>query len=175
LTEFSKSRKKIIKKTQSRLIIRRILTPRHLILLIQRYTPIETPTEEKGSPILDARSSNTSHGGVTGTGAGVAPTGSTPGIEGSAGNQAIDAAAGQLAVKNAKGPRRGQAGINNYHHPAVTAPVPVIWIPEDPLGISKEEVRDTKAVGNIKITDGGATLDEKNKMAWNEDPPDYEP
>jgi hypothetical protein len=146
------------------------------------HTPIETPTEEKGSPILDARSSNTSHSGgagagagVTGTGAGVAPTGSTPGIEGSAGNQAIDAAAGQLAVKNAKGPRRGQASMNDYHHPAVTAPVPVIWIPEDPLGISKEEIRDTKAVGDIKITDGGATLDEKNKMAWSEDPPDYEP
>ena len=138
------------------------------------HTPLDTPSKEKGSPILEAKSTNTSQG-VAGTGAGVAPTGSTPGVEGSAGNQAIDTVAEQLAVKNAKGPRRGQSGINDFHHPAVTAPVPVIWIPEDPLGISKEEIRDTQAVGDIKITDGGATLDEKNKMAWTEDPPDYEP
>ena len=110
-----------------------------------------------------------------GTEAGVAPTGATPGVEGSAGNQAVDAVSDQIAVKNAKGPRRGHAGIDSFHHPAVTAPVPVIWIPEDPLGISKEEIRDTKAAGDIKITDGGATLDEKNKLGWSEDPPDYEP
>jgi hypothetical protein len=65
--------------------------------------------------------------------------------------------------------------MNDYYHPAVTAPVPVVWIPEDPLGISKEEIRDTEAAGDIKITDGGASLDEKNKLTWNEDPPDYEP
>ena len=142
------------------------------------HTPVETPSEEKGSPILNAHESPTNTSGqtgVTGTGAGVAPTGATPGIEGSAGNQAVDAVADQLALKNAKGPRRGHPVTNDYHHPALTAPVPVIWIPQDPLGISKEEIRDTKAVGDIKITDGGASLDEKNKMAWNEDPPDYEP
>jgi len=138
------------------------------------HTPVETPSDEKDSPVLDVNSSGTAQG-PTGTGAGVAPTGSTPGVEGSAGNQAVDAVTDQIAVKNAKGPRRGQSGVNDFHHPAVTAPVPVIWIPEDPLGISKEEIRDTEAAGNIKITDGGATLNDKNKLSWNEDPPDYEP
>jgi len=144
-----------------------------------KHTATATPSEEKDAPILDQSTSGISGGkdapgtGTVGTGAGPAPTGADPGAGGSAANQAIDAAADQLAVKNPKGPSRGQ--VNDYYHPSVTAPVPVIWIPEDPLGISKEEIRDTQAAGDIKITDGGATLDEKNKMAWSEDPPDYEP
>ena len=113
--------------------------------------------------------------GPVGTGAGPAPTGATPGVEGTAGNQAVDVITDAGAAKNADGPRRGQEGMNDFHHPAVTAPVPIVWIPEDPLGISKEEIRDTEAAGDIRITDGGATLNEKNKMAWSEDPPDYEP
>jgi calcium permeable stress-gated cation channel len=64
--------------------------------------------------------------------------------------------------------------VDDFDHPAVTASPPTIWIPEDALGISKEEIRDTLAAGDIKITDAGATLDEKNKMEWSEDPPDYE-
>lgn len=103
-----------------------------------------------------------------GTGAAIAPT---AGVEGSGGNQAVDVVADQLP---GTAPRRGYASIDNFNHPAVTAPVPVIWIPEDPLGISKEEIRDTEAAGDIKITDGGAKLDEKNKLEWSEDPPDYE-
>jgi hypothetical protein len=43
------------------------------------------------------------------------------------------------------------------------------------LWMSKEDIRDTEAAGDIKIKDGGATLDDKNKVAWTEDPPDYEP
>jgi hypothetical protein len=144
----------------------------------EEHTPKGTPTPEKGSPILESNNKATAAqgaGGPVGTGAGVAPTGSTPGVQGSAGNQAVDAVATELAVKNANGPARGQAGMNDYHHPSVTAPVPVVWIAEDPLGLSKEEIRDTEAAGDIKITDGGATLDEKNKLSWSEDPPDYEP
>jgi calcium permeable stress-gated cation channel len=133
--------------------------------------------EEKGSATFGTQGHLNGHkpDGVQGTGAGVAPTGPTPGVQGSAGNQAIDAVGSELAVEGAKGPQRGTASLDNYLHPAVTAPVPVVWIPQDPLGISKEEIRDTKAAGDIKITDGGATLDEKNKLAWSEDPPDYEP
>jgi calcium permeable stress-gated cation channel len=166
------------------------------------HTDKETPTEEKHQPVLDsgrgtpdnavnghdtsnARKSGAGKGtgiqgtgaqggtGVQGTGAGAATGGG--GQAGSATNQAIDAGAQALAVQDSKGPARGQSGMNDYLHPAVTAPVPVVWIPEDPLGISKEEIRDTEAAGDIKITDGGASLDEKNKMSWNEDPPDYEP
>jgi len=113
--------------------------------------------------------------GPTTTGAGPSPTGATRSVEGTAGNEAVDAVPDALAVENAEVPRRGQESIDDFHHPAVTAPVPIVWIPEDPLGISKEEIRDTQAAGDIKITDGGATLNEKNKMAWSEDPPDYEP
>lgn len=141
-------------------------------------------TVEKAQTVLDsgrASSENAVNGhsaqttGVHGTGAGPAPTGQTAGVGGTAANQVVDAASDALAVENAKGPVRGPVGLNDYYHPAVTAPVPVAWIPEDPLGISKEEIRDTEAAGDIKITDGGAKLDEKNKMTWNEDPPDYEP
>ena len=146
----------------------------------------EGPPKEKSEAILesevnghdasDANQSQTAkEAGVRGTGAGPAPTGQTPGVEGSAANQAIDVVSDARAVQNPKGPSQRATGTDSYHHPAVTAPVPVIWIPEDPLGISKEEIRDTEAAGDIKITDGGAKLDEKNKMTWNEDPPDYEP
>jgi len=125
-----------------------------------------SPTEDKGSPTLAVKPSTEGIASEE-TGKGTAGEGSTA--------NPIDAAVNQLAVKNAKGPQRGLAGLDSYHHPSVTAPVPVIWIPEDPLGISKEEIRDTQAAGDIKITDGGAALDEKNKMSWSEDPPDYEP
>jgi hypothetical protein len=136
----------------------------------------ESVTEEKSENVSGEKSIAAQGGtGVQGTGAGVAPTGTTPGAEGSAGNQAVDAVANELAVKDSKGPARGQSGMNDYHHPSVTAPVPIVWIPEDPLGISKEEIRDTEAAGDIKITDGGAGLDDRNKLSWSEDPPDYEP
>lgn len=132
-------------------------------------TASHSPNEEKTSNVFSAGKPSTSKDGANGAQL-------TGGAEGSAANQPIDAVTNQLAVENVKSPPRGVSGVDNFHHPAVTAPVPVIWIPEDPLGISKEEIRDTEAVSEeIKITDGGAKLDEKNKMSWSEDPPDYEP
>jgi calcium permeable stress-gated cation channel len=129
----------------------------------------ESPTNAGGA------NAGTTNAGTTGTGAGPAPTGAIPGVEGTVGNQAVDAVAGAVASESTQGPRRGAESLKDFYHPAVTAPVPIAWIPQDPLGMSKEEIRDTEAAGDIKITDGGATLDEKNKMAWTEDPPDYEP
>jgi hypothetical protein len=98
-------------------------------------------------------------GAVTETKAGPAPNGVSPG------NRAVvDDATGE--AENTQGPRRrGQASMTDFCHPAVTAPIPFVWIPQDSLGMSKEEIRDAEAVGDIKITDGGATLDEKSKMA----------
>ena len=64
---------------------------------------------------------------------------------------------------------------DNFQHPAVTAVVKTIWIPQDSLGISEEEINDTKAAGDIKITDEGARLDERNKLVWVDGPPDHEP
>ncbi|KAI3318373.1 DUF221-domain-containing protein [Xylariaceae sp. AK1471] len=51
-----------------------------------------------------------------------------------------------------------------YYPPSVTSATPLIWIPEDPMGISKQEIRDTPEV--IPITDEGCTLTDKNKLKW---------
>ncbi|KAI8633373.1 hypothetical protein F5Y19DRAFT_462415 [Xylariaceae sp. FL1651] len=51
-----------------------------------------------------------------------------------------------------------------YYPPSVTSAMPLIWIPEDPMGISKQEIRDTNPV--IPITDEGCTLTDKNKLEW---------
>jgi len=53
---------------------------------------------------------------------------------------------------------------NAYWPPSVSAPTPILWIPADPLGVSKQEVALTSKV--IPITDEGCTLDEKNKLHW---------
>ncbi|KAI1172392.1 hypothetical protein F4777DRAFT_515956 [Nemania sp. FL0916] len=51
-----------------------------------------------------------------------------------------------------------------YYPPSVTSATPILWIPEDPMGISKQEVQDTGKV--IPITDEGCTLTDKNKLEW---------
>ncbi|KAI1151588.1 hypothetical protein F4825DRAFT_350852 [Nemania diffusa] len=51
-----------------------------------------------------------------------------------------------------------------YYPPSVTSGTPLLWIPEDPLGISKQEVLETSKV--IPITDEGSTLTDKNKIEW---------
>ncbi|KAK5134057.1 hypothetical protein LTR08_006947 [Meristemomyces frigidus] len=53
---------------------------------------------------------------------------------------------------------------NAFFNPAITSPAPLLWIPRDPVGISKQEITDTAKV--IPITDDGAYLDEKNKVVW---------
>lgn len=53
---------------------------------------------------------------------------------------------------------------NAYYPPSVVSGAPLLWIPEDPMGISKQEVRDTGKV--IPITDEGCILDDKNKLIW---------
>ncbi len=62
-----------------------------------------------------------------------------------------------------------------YFHPAVTSRTPLLWIPRDPMGVSRQEVQETGKV--IPITDEGAHLDEKNKIVWDIEgarPPIYE-
>ena len=51
-----------------------------------------------------------------------------------------------------------------YFPPSVTSEVPVLWIPADPAGVSKQEVFHTSKV--IPISDDGCTLDDKNKIQW---------
>lgn len=53
---------------------------------------------------------------------------------------------------------------NAFFNPAISSPTPLLWVPRDPVGISRQEVRDTTPI--IPITDEGAYLDEKNKVVW---------
>ena len=53
---------------------------------------------------------------------------------------------------------------NAYYPPAVNSRVPLLWIPADPAGISKQEIRDTGKI--IPITDEGCILNDKNKLEW---------
>ena len=61
-----------------------------------------------------------------------------------------------------------------YFHPSITSTVPLLWVPRDPLGVSKQEVEHTSRV--IDITDEDAFIDEKGNVQWNSDtvPPIYE-
>lgn len=64
---------------------------------------------------------------------------------------------------------------NAYYNPAITSQTPLLWIPRDPVGVSRQEVDDTQKV--IPITDEGAFLDEKNKIVWDAEdgrPPIYQ-
>lgn len=54
-----------------------------------------------------------------------------------------------------------------YFNPSITTEVPNLWIPRDPLGISRQEVADSSKV--IPITDNHAHLDDNNKIVY-----DYE-
>lgn len=51
-----------------------------------------------------------------------------------------------------------------YWPPSATSQTPILWIPEDPAGLSKQEIALTSKV--IPISDEGCTLDEKNKIIW---------
>lgn len=54
-----------------------------------------------------------------------------------------------------------------YHHPATVSQPPLLWIPRDPMGVSRQEVHETNRV--IPITDEGAVMNDKNKIAWDPD------
>ncbi|EWG46290.1 hypothetical protein FVEG_06831 [Fusarium verticillioides 7600] len=51
-----------------------------------------------------------------------------------------------------------------YFPPSVTSETPILWIPADPAGISKQEVLNTSKV--IPISDEGCTLNDKNHIEW---------
>lgn len=54
-----------------------------------------------------------------------------------------------------------------YYHPAIASPTPLLWIPRDQMGISRQECRHSSKV--IPMTDEDASFDEKNKLVWNEE------
>ncbi|KAF5018477.1 hypothetical protein F66182_9531 [Fusarium sp. NRRL 66182] len=51
-----------------------------------------------------------------------------------------------------------------YFPPSVTSETPILWIPADPAGVSKQEVFHTSKV--IPISDEGCTLNDKNHIEW---------
>lgn len=62
-----------------------------------------------------------------------------------------------------------------YFHPSITSSVPLLWIPRDPIGVSKQEVEHTSRV--VPISDEDAWIDDKGKVQWAVDrgrPPIYE-
>ncbi|KAK5078631.1 phosphate metabolism protein 7 [Lithohypha guttulata] len=54
-----------------------------------------------------------------------------------------------------------------YQHPAVTNAVPLLWIPRDIMGVSKQECAHTNKV--TPVTDDGATFNDKGRVVWSEE------
>ncbi|KAL9110168.1 MAG: hypothetical protein Q9227_005228 [Pyrenula ochraceoflavens] len=53
---------------------------------------------------------------------------------------------------------------NAYYQPSVASQPPLLWIPRDQMGVSRQEVAHTSKV--IPITDEGAHFNEKGKIVW---------
>ena len=55
-----------------------------------------------------------------------------------------------------------------YLNPALTSEVPKLWLVKDEMGISEREVNENDAAG-IPSSDAGASLDQNNKIQWEEE------
>lgn len=69
----------------------------------------------------------------------------------------------------------GDVARNAYYPPSVTSEAPLLWIPADKAGVSKQEVLHSSKV--IPITDEGSELDDKNNIVWDREttrPPVWE-
>jgi len=54
-----------------------------------------------------------------------------------------------------------------YQDPAVNAVAPLLWVPRDVMGVSRQECLHTNKV--TPMTDEGANFDEKGKIRWDEE------
>ncbi|PVH67859.1 DUF221-domain-containing protein, partial [Cadophora sp. DSE1049] len=54
-----------------------------------------------------------------------------------------------------------------YLNPAITAPVPILWIARDGLGVSSEQIKQLRPV--IEIVDSGASFDREGNVTWNQE------
>lgn len=52
-----------------------------------------------------------------------------------------------------------------YLNPAITAPVPTLWVARDGLGVSEEQIKALQTV--IEVSDRGASFDKKGAVVWN--------
>lgn len=60
-----------------------------------------------------------------------------------------------------------------FYHPAIASPTPLLWIPSDTMGVSKQECRHSSKI--IPMTDEGAYFNEKNKLVWDQESTDGRP
>lgn len=58
----------------------------------------------------------------------------------------------------------GEVEKEAYLPPSASSKAPLLWIPEDPAGISKQEIAHTEPI--IPITDTGCILNDKGKLEW---------
>ncbi|KAL8709912.1 MAG: hypothetical protein Q9220_005362 [cf. Caloplaca sp. 1 TL-2023] len=54
-----------------------------------------------------------------------------------------------------------------YYHPAIASQTPLLWIPRDQMGVSRQECHHSGKV--IPMTDEGAGFDEKGKLTWDQE------
>lgn len=62
-----------------------------------------------------------------------------------------------------------------FHHEALRATRPTVWVPQCDLGVSDQEVQRTKDFcnGNVWITNEGAALDSGLRVIYGTNPPDF--
>ena len=62
-----------------------------------------------------------------------------------------------------------------FRHEALRARRPVVWIPQDPLGVCEDEIRRTEEVcgGNVWVSSRGAALDRRGRVLYRRNPPDF--
>ena len=60
-----------------------------------------------------------------------------------------------------------------YQHPAVIDEAPLLWVPRDPMGVSRQEIAHTNKV--IHMTDEGASFNDKGNIVWDQEGMDGRP
>ena len=60
-----------------------------------------------------------------------------------------------------------------YYDPAVSSKLPILWVPRDVAGVSREEVAHTSKI--TPITDEAAFFDDKGKITWDMEGTDGKP
>jgi hypothetical protein len=59
-----------------------------------------------------------------------------------------------------------------FDHIALSLDQPVVWIPKDSLGVSTDEIEQSKQFGSsIFMSSSGASLDSRNRVTYDSDPP----
>ena len=74
-------------------------------------------------------------------------------------------------------PREREAELSTaYQDPVTREPAPVIWIPQDPAGVSEEKIKEAKKYGRyLQYSNSGAYLAKNNKCEITQPAPDARP